>query len=39
MRFFSNSAEAEKLCATEYQQRGAWAIHMGILEYLNENEK
>nr|WP_300566207.1 N-acetylmuramoyl-L-alanine amidase [uncultured Acetatifactor sp.] len=37
--FLSNSAEAEKLCTTEYQQRVAWAIHMGILEYLNENEK
>ena len=37
--FLSNSAEAEKLCTTEYQQRVAWAIHMGLLEYLNENEK
>jgi N-acetylmuramoyl-L-alanine amidase len=37
--FLSNSAEAEKLCTPEYQQRVAWAIHMGILEYLNENEK
>ncbi|WP_300774156.1 N-acetylmuramoyl-L-alanine amidase [uncultured Acetatifactor sp.] len=37
--FLSNSAEAEKLCMPEYQQRVAWAIHMGILEYLNENEK
>ena len=37
--FLSNSAEAEKLCTPEYQQRVAWAIHMGILEYMNENEK
>ena len=37
--FLSNSAKAEKLCTPEYQQRVAWAIHMGILEYLNENEK
>ena len=37
--FLSNSAEAEKLCTPEYQQRVAWAIHMGILQYLNENEK
>lgn len=37
--FLSNSAEAERLCSPEYQQRVAWAIHMGILEYLNENEK
>ncbi len=33
--FLSNSAEAEKLCSPEYQQRVAWAIHMGILQYLN----
>ena len=33
--FLSNSAEAEKLCTPEYQQRVAWAIHMGILQYLN----
>lgn len=37
--FLSNRDEAEKLCSPEYQQRVAWAIHMGILEYLNENEK
>lgn len=37
--FLSNSAEAEKLCTPEYQQQVAWAIHMGILQYLNENEK
>ena len=36
--FLSNSAEAEKLCTPEYQQRVAWAIHIGILQYLN-NEK
>lgn len=34
--FLSNSAEAEKLCTPEYQQRVAWAIHMGILQYLHE---
>ena len=34
--FLSNSAEAEKLCTSEYQDRVAWAIHMGILQYLNE---
>lgn len=37
--FLSNSVEAEKLCSPEYQDRIAWAIHMGILQYLNENEK
>lgn len=34
--FLSNSAEAEKLCTPEYQERVAWAIHMGILRYLNQ---
>lgn len=36
--FLSNSAEAEKLCTEEYQDRLAWAIHMGILQYLNAAE-
>ncbi len=36
--FLSNSAEAEKLCDPEYQERVAWAIHMGILRYLNEKD-
>ena len=34
--FLSNETEAEKLCTPEYQDRVAWAIHMGILRYLNE---
>lgn len=34
--FLSNAAEAEKLCTEEYQEKLAWAIHMGILQYLNE---
>lgn len=34
--FLSNSEEAEKLCDEEYQEQVAWAIHMGILRYLNE---
>lgn len=33
--FLSNSAEAAKLCDEDYQDRVAWAIHMGILQYLN----
>ena len=37
--FLSNSVEAEKLCKPEYQERVAWAIHMGIMQYLNEHEK
>jgi len=36
--FLSNSAEAEKLCTPEYQERVAWAIHMGILRYLNQTD-
>ena len=34
--FLSNSEEAEMLCDPDYQDRVAWAIHMGILQYLNE---
>lgn len=34
--FLSNRAEAEKLCSEEYQEQVAWAVHMGILRYLNE---
>ncbi len=34
--FLSNGEEAEKLCTEEYQDKVAWAIHMGILQYLNE---
>ena len=33
--FLSNSNEAEKLCTPQYQDRIAWAIHMGILQFLN----
>ena len=33
--FLSNSIEAEKLCDSEYQDYVAWAIHMGIMQYLN----
>lgn len=36
--FLSNSAEAEKLCTDDYQERVAWAIHMGILQYLNKQD-
>ncbi len=34
--FLSNYAEAEKLCTEEYQEKVAWAIHLGILQYLND---
>lgn len=36
--FLSNREEAKKLCTEEYQDKIAWAIHMGILQYLAENE-
>lgn len=36
--FLSNKEEAEKLCTEAYQKRVAWAIHMGILRYLNGQE-
>lgn len=37
--FLSNSEEAEKLCDETYQDRVAWAIHMGILQYLNKTQR
>lgn len=33
--FLSNGREAEKLVSDSYQDRIAWTLHMGILEYLN----
>ena len=33
--FLSNWEESSKLGNEEYQDRIAWAIHMGVLEYLN----
>lgn len=36
--FLSNQTEAEKLCTEEYQDKVAWAVHMGILQYLNNND-
>ena len=33
--FLSNSEEAELLVTPQYQEKVAWAIHMGILRYLN----
>lgn len=33
--FLTNQKEAKLLCEEEYQQRAAWAIHLGILQYLN----
>ncbi|MCM1186207.1 MAG: N-acetylmuramoyl-L-alanine amidase [Lachnoclostridium sp.] len=34
--FLSNRAEAEKLGNKDYQKELAWAIHLGIVQYLNE---
>lgn len=36
--FLSNWAESAKLGNEEYQDRIAWAVHMGILEYLNREK-
>lgn len=33
--FLSNSADAANLNSEDYQDRLAWTIHMGIMEYLN----
>lgn len=33
--FLSNEKEAEALCTEEYQDRIAWEITLGILQYLN----
>lgn len=37
--FLSNYAEAALLENEEYQDKVAWAIHMGIMQYIRENEK
>lgn len=34
--FLSNSGEAEKLVTPLYQERLAWNIYMGIMQYLNK---
>ena len=33
--FLSNWDEAARLNSTDYQDRLAWTLHMGILRYLN----
>lgn len=37
--FLSNRKEAELLLDEEYQNKIAWAIHLGILEYINNLTK
>lgn len=34
--FLSNWEEAERLTGHDYQDRVAWTIYMGIMQYLNE---
>lgn len=34
--FLSNNQEAQLLTTEEYQEKVAWAIHMGVLQYLNK---
>lgn len=34
--FLSNSEEAELLNTEEYQEKVAWAVMMGVIQYLNE---
>lgn len=36
--FLSNSEEAKLLCDPVYQERTAWQIHMGILQYLRKKK-
>ncbi len=36
--FLSNRKEAELLATSEYQEKVAWAIHLGILKFLNSEK-
>ena len=37
--FLSNRKEAKALESEDYQDQMAWTIHMGVMEYLNTDEK
>ena len=37
--FLSNHTEAKLLVSSDYQEKMAWAIHMGVLRYLNQSEQ
>lgn len=37
--FLSNWEEATKLCSAEYQDRVAWALYLGIMDYLEGVKK
>lgn len=34
--FLSNSEEAQKLDSDYYQEKLAWAVHLGIMQYIND---
>ena len=34
--FLSNPEEAKKLCSAEYQEAVAWALYLGIMDYLEK---
>lgn len=36
--FLSNPAETEKLVDDYYQEKLAWSIHLGIMQYLNQSQ-
>ena len=37
--FLSNSEEAQKLSSDYYQEKLAWAIHLGVLQYINSQNE
>ena len=37
--FLSNSEEAQRLSSDYYQEKLAWAIHLGVLQYINSQNK
>jgi N-acetylmuramoyl-L-alanine amidase len=34
--FMSNPTEAELLTQENYQEKVAWAVYMGVMEYVNK---
>jgi len=36
--YMSNKEEAALLLDEDYQEKLAWGIHLGIMQYLNERE-
>ena len=36
--FLSNNEEAQKLSSDLYQEKAAWAIHLAILQHLNDQK-